>query len=253
VVLLGLWVGIALRWQVRALQAERTARTAEQGQVVLAERQRIAREVHDVVGHSLSITLLHVTGARHTLQHDGDVAEAIEALAEAERVGRTAMTDVRHSIGLLAGREEDSEPETTPLPGIDDVEALVARTRAAGLDVRYEQGGDLGEVGSPSGLSLYRIAQESLANIVKHAPTASADVRLTVTADRVQLTVRNTLPAGAQDPSPGGTGLKSMSVRATQLGATLAAGPDRGYWVIDLIAPLSGTSAQRCSVRQLLA
>ncbi|HEY4458508.1 MAG TPA: histidine kinase [Pseudonocardiaceae bacterium] len=244
--LLGLWVGISMRWQIRALHAERTARAVEHEQVALAERQRIAREVHDVVGHALSITMLHVSGARVALQQDSDIADAIDALIQAERIGRTAMADVRRSVGILS---DTSAPNTTPLPGVDDVEALVARTRAAGLSVKYEQQGDLGAVSPSGGLGLYRIAQESLANIVKHAPSASASVRLAVHRDQVRLTVRNTLPTGTPARRHGGTGLDGMIARATQLGAKLTAGPDQGHWVIDLVAPLADT----CPVRQALS
>ncbi|ONF61744.1 sensor histidine kinase, partial [Amycolatopsis keratiniphila] len=120
------------------------------------ERQRIAREVHDVVGHSLSITLLHLTGARHALQQDRDVDEAIEALTEAEQVGRAAMADIRRTVGLLA----DSPSGSAPLPGVEDIATLVERTRSAGLAVRYTQEGDLGRVGASEGLGLYRIVQE---------------------------------------------------------------------------------------------
>lgn len=251
--LLGLWVGIAMRWQVRALQAERTARVAEHEQVALAERQRIAREVHDVVGHALSITMLHVSGARIALQQDSDIADAIDALIQAERIGRTAMTDVRRSVGILSSPRSEDLPDVTPLPGIDDVEALVERTRAAGLRVRYEQHGDLGVVSPSGGLGLYRIAQESLANIVKHAPTASASVLLAVHRDCVRLTIRNTLPAGTPEPRQGGTGLDGMIARATQLGARLTAGPDQGHWVIDLVAPLTEVGTPGCPVRQALS
>lgn len=235
-VLLGLQVGVSLRWQIRALDAERTTRAVEREQAVLAERQRIAREVHDVVGHSLSITLLHVTGARHALEQDGDVAEAVEALTEAERIGRSAMTDIRRSVGLLP----TNQPSTQPAPDIQQIDTLVERTRGAGVPVRYEQAGDLASVEPGPGLALYRIAQESLANIVKHAPGCAASVRLTVEPSTVRLTVCNTLPAGqpARPADSAGTGLAGMADRATQLNAQLCAGPTDGQWVVDLTVPV---------------
>ncbi|GAA1958443.1 sensor histidine kinase [Amycolatopsis minnesotensis] len=235
-VLLGIQVGITLRWQIRALAAERTSRVTERDQAALAERQRIAREVHDVVGHSLSITLLHVTGARHALQTDGDLAEAIEALTDAERIGRSAMTDIRRSVGLLPA----NQPSTQPLPDLEQIPTLVEHTRGAGVQVHYEQSGDLGAIDATRGLGLYRIAQESLANIVKHAPGSTASIGLHI-GETIRLTVRNTLPKGKPDrrAKHDGAGLEGIAVRAAQLGGTLTTRPcDDGHWAIEVSAPL---------------
>lgn len=231
-VLLGHAAGLMLRWYIRALAAERDSQQAGREQAILAERQRIAREVHDVVGHSLSITLLHVTGARHALQADRDVDEAVDALVEAERIGRAAMADIRRTVGLL----NESGTGNRPLPGADDIAGLVERTRAAGLDVRYQASGDVAAVTASVGLGLYRIAQESLANIAKHAPQATADVRLCVAPDGTRLTVRNGLPATTQPPASG-SGLPGMAARAAQLGAVLRAGPGDGHWEVDVVVP----------------
>lgn len=231
--LLGLQVGVTLRWQIRALDAERTNHAITQEQAVSAERQRIAREVHDVVGHSLTITLLHLTGARHALQEDGDIAEAMDALVEAERVGRAAMADIRHSVGLLAS----GPAETQPLPGIDEIPALVERTQAAGIDVQYRQTGDLSVVDRTRGLGLYRIAQESLSNIAKHAPSAAATVRLQADSNGTRLTIRNTLPSCGAKPNGNGAGLNGMATRARQLGATLNFGQQGEHWVVDVVLP----------------
>lgn len=232
-ILLGLSVGVTIRWYIRALDAERERQVTAREQATLAERQRIAREVHDVVAHSLTITLLHVTGARRALQQDHDVAEATDALVEAERVGRGAMADIRRSVGLLAGTPSG----TQPLPGIDDIPGLIELTRAAGLDVRYEQEGDLSAVTAARGLGLYRIAQESLANIAKHAPDAATEVRLCAGGDGTRLTVRNSLPDSGSSAVTSGSGLAGMAARATQLGARFSAGPNGGHWVVDVTVP----------------
>lgn len=251
--LLGLSVGVTIRWYIRALDAERGQRDVAREQAMLAERQRIAREVHDVVAHSLAITLLHLTGARRVLQQDHDVDEAAEALIEAERVGRAAMADIRRTVGLLAG----SPSGTQPLPGIDDIAGLVERTRAAGLDVRYEQRGDLSAVGAADGLGLYRIAQESLANIVKHAPNVAAEVRLHAGTTGTRLTVRNSLPSAAPGPAANGSGLAGMSARAVQLGATFRVGPNGEHWVVDVTLPSGSPDAAdphapaACPLRQV--
>ncbi|WP_436495071.1 histidine kinase [Actinokineospora sp. HUAS TT18] len=244
IVALGLYVGVSLRWQMRALDAERLNHAAEQDQAVAAERQRIAREVHDVVGHSLSITLLHVTGARHALQHDCDVEEAVAALTEAEQVGRAAMRDIRQSVGLLGADRFG----TAPLPGADRIADLVDSTRAAGVDVRYHQSGDISTMDTTRGAGLYRIAQESLANIAKHAPSASASVSLSANGKATTLTVRNTLPATPK-PVGRGAGLSGMRARADQLGAALRTGPLDGCWIVEVSVP---EPAPACPLRQFL-
>ncbi|UUV31288.1 histidine kinase [Amycolatopsis roodepoortensis] len=232
-ILLGLSGGLMVRWYTRVLDAERGNRDASRDKALLAERQRIAREVHDVVGHSLSITLLHLTGARHALQQDRDVDEAIEALTEAEQVGRAAMADIRRTVGLLA----DSPSGSAPLPGVEDIATLVERTRSAGLAVRYTQEGDLGRVGASEGLGLYRIVQESLVNVVKHAPGATAEVRLNAGRSGLKLTVSNTLPATVRRAAEDGSGLAGMAVRAAQLGADLSAGPSGRQWIVQVTVP----------------
>ncbi|OXM46364.1 sensor histidine kinase [Amycolatopsis alba] len=232
-ILLGLSGGLMVRWYTRVLDAERDNRDASRDKALLAERQRIAREVHDVVGHSLSITLLHLTGARHALQQDRDVDEAIEALTEAEQVGRAAMADIRRTVGLLA----DKPSGNAPLPGVEDIATLVERTRAAGLDVRYTQEGDLGRVGASDGLGLYRIVQESLVNVVKHAPGANAEVRLNAGRPGVKLIVSNTLSGTVRRTAEDGSGLAGMAVRAAQLGADLEAGPQGRQWIVEVTVP----------------
>ncbi|WP_181774984.1 sensor histidine kinase [Amycolatopsis pittospori] len=232
-ILLGLSGGLMVRWYTRLLDAERGKRDVVRDKALLAERQRIAREVHDIVGHSLSITLLHLTGARHALQQDRDVDEAIEALTEAEAVGRSAMADVRRTVGLLA----DAPSGSSPLPGVEDIATLVERTRAAGLEVRYTHEGDLARVGASEGLGLYRIVQESLVNVVKHAPGATAEVRLHAGSSGARLTVSNSLPGVARHTSEDGSGLAGMAARATQLGAEISAGPQGRQWVVEVTVP----------------
>lgn len=225
--------GLMLRWYVRALEAERNARESAREQAVLAERQRIAREVHDVVAHSLSTTLLHLTGVRHALQHDRDIDEAVDGLTEAEQVGRTAMADIRRTVALFARGPSDAHP----LPDARDISELIELTRAAGLDVHYELRGDPGSVTDLAGLGLYRIAQESLANIVKHAPHATARIRLIVDATGARLTVHNSLPDPTSGATSGGSGLTGMATRAAQLGGELRAGPQGADWVVDVLVP----------------
>lgn len=254
-VALGFDVGYMLRWQMRALSAERSKRETERTQAVLTERQRIAREIHDVVAHSLSVTLLHVTGARHVLNDGGDVAEAMDALTDAERVGRQAMADIRRTVSVLA-----TEPQTPkPMPGVSDIAELVAGVRAAGLQVAFAIRGDLSGVGAAAGLSIYRITQESLANVAKHAPDAAVHLVLEATPDAMCLCVRNRLPRQESSGDDGGSGLGGMRARAKQLGGTIEVGPCGPDWVVRLSVPHRNTAPRPgmedespdCGIRRL--
>ena len=260
-VILGFVIGGMLRAQMRALTAERAARAGERQRATLAERERIAREIHDLVAHSLSVTLLHITGARHALRDvDGedpaasglDVADVDAALADAEQVGRQAMADIRQTVSTLT----DGPSATRALPGAADICGLVAQMELAGLPVEYAEDGDPAMLAPATGLGLYRIAQESLANIAKHAPTATARVRFSVNSRRARLTVRNDLPAaGPVDPAApedqGGSGLTGMQARAEQLGAIVVAGPEDADWVVDVRLPLQQRDGELWCGRKL--
>jgi len=234
---LGFVVGYMLLWQMRALTAERAAREGERARATLAERERIAREIHDLVAHSLSVTLLQITGARRALRDvDGAqtaVDEVDDALADAERVGRQAMADIRQTVSTLA----EGPAETQALPDAADIAGLVAQMERAGLAVEYVETGDPARLAQATGLGLYRIAQESLANIAKHAPSSTARVAFEVTSRQARLVVRNELPL--RTPVDGsGSGLAGMSARAEQLGATLSVAREGRDWLVDLTVPL---------------
>ena len=233
---LGFAVGYMLLWQMRALIAERDARESERTRATLAERQRIAREIHDLVAHSLSVTLLQIAGARHALRDvrdADDVSDADEALADAERVGRQAMADIRQTVSTLA----EGPAELHALPTAADIGGLVEQMERAGLVVTYEEVGDPSRLAQTTGLGVFRIAQESLANIAKHAPAGSAAVQLIVTSTWARLIVRNPLPGGAP-AGDRGSGLTGMRERAEQLGAELRTGPDGADWLVDLTLQL---------------
>jgi signal transduction histidine kinase len=249
-------IGGMLRALMRALAAERAARAKERQRATLAERQRIAREIHDLVAHSLSVTLLHITGARHALRDidddaDLDVADVDAALADAEQVGRRAMADIRQTVSALT----DGPTDTQALPGAADIRGLVAQMELAGLDVEYAEDGDPKMLAAGAGLGLYRIAQESLSNIAKHAPDATAQVRFSVSPRRARLTVRNVLPRGtgaiAVASDDRGSGLAGMHARADQLGATVVAGPEDADWVVDVRVPLEQRDGELWCGRKL--
>src|SRR5207237_7269040 len=126
-------------------------------------RQRIAREIHDVVAHSLAVTMLHLTGARLALHRDPKEAE--QALLEAERLGRESLAEIRRTVGLLA---PEGTGTAAPMPTAVDIPQLVREFEAAGLDVDFELTCDAHALARATGLGLYRVAQESLSKAVWH-------------------------------------------------------------------------------------
>jgi signal transduction histidine kinase len=195
------------------------------------ERNRIAREMHDVIAHSLTVSLLHVSSARLALADDPD--EAARALAEAERLGRASLDEVRHAVGLV----RDSANLMKPLPGGADIAGLVEQFRTAGVAVTAHVDGALDAVPATTGLAAYRIIQESLTNAAKHAPRATCTVYIAVTDVDVQVTVDS---SGA--PTVGtGLGLLGMRERAEALGGRCEAGPGGTGWLVHATLPLHAT------------
>jgi signal transduction histidine kinase len=228
-------IGYLMRTQRLLLSEQIQARAMLAEHAAADERRRIAREVHDVIAHSLSVTLLHVTGARRVLQQDRDVDDAVEALEQAERLGRQAMADIRRTVGLL----DNSPMKTTPEPGIDDIGVLVQDFERAGLDVALRIDGPTQRVSAAVGLALYRITQESLANVAKHAPDSKSTVALSISAASARLAVNNQLPvAVAATQSPEGRGLRGMRQRVELLGGAIDVGPTRDGWSVCAEVPL---------------
>src|SRR5581483_12475897 len=135
-------------------------------QAMLEERRRIARDVHDFVGHGLAAVMLQVTSARHVLRRDPTAAE--EALRVAEEVGRRSMRELRRTVAVLRSDDEDGAGVAPPVPAAEEIPALVEEARAGGLDLELEIRGELAELDPGVGLALYRIAQEALANAARH-------------------------------------------------------------------------------------
>ncbi|MVU76431.1 histidine kinase [Nocardia sp. ET3-3] len=235
-ILFGWFTGQLLNYQRRYLYQERDYQHIRALQAAGEERRRIAREVHDVIAHSLSVTLLHVTAARHALQTDRDVDEAVDALADAERLGRQAMADIRRTVGLLDGHPASLRPE----PGLDDIQDLVSDFVRAGMTIDFRTTGDPAQVSAGLGLAVYRICQESLANIAKHAPGAQAQVRIMLHARHIDLTVTNTLPTGAVARPGRGMGISGMRQRLAVLGGTLTAGVEDDGWLVRARIPTTG-------------
>ncbi|WKG04095.1 sensor histidine kinase [Mycolicibacterium sp. HK-90] len=238
---MGWLVGYLVHTQQQLMRQQQDAQDALARHAASDERRRIAREVHDVIAHSLSVTLLHVTGARRGLQQDRDVDDAVEALEQAERLGRQAMADIRRTVGLLDGAPMGMAPE----PGVDDIARLVDDFVRAGLNVWFDATGRTDAVSAAVGLALYRIAQESLANIAKHAPDAESTVLLRISRTSATLTVANRLPVAALAGRGGGVaegrGVRGMRQRVEQLGGIISVGPADDAWSVRTNIPLDDT------------
>src|SRR5829696_8012319 len=219
------WLSAEQMRRFRALVAELTAtreRLAEQA--VHLERRRIAADLHDLVGHSLGVLLLHLTGARRRLRDDPAAAE--EALRQAEGIGRAGLAEVRRGVAALRDAPADAR---APVVAAQDVPELVARTAAAGTPVTLAVDGDLSGVEPVAGLAVYRVVQESLANAARHPGGAVVTVRVDVRPEAVDVLVRDSggRPAGG-GVSAAGVGLAGMRERVEALGGRLDAGPAGG-------------------------
>lgn len=136
-------------------------------QAAIQERRRIARDVHDLVGHSLTVVMLHVAGARHVLQDDPEEAE--RALGQAEEAARTSLMEIRRTVGLLRD-EHDAAPDILPSTGLADLPNLVDEFLLTGLDVSLDLRGPTAFVDGAIGLAAYRIVQEALTNVSRARP-----------------------------------------------------------------------------------
>ena len=235
--ILFVWVvGRAVARQERLVKELEGTRRQLAQQTLLAERRRIARDVHDFVGHGLAAVMLQVTSARHVLRRDADAAEA--ALRSAEEVGRRSMQELRRTVMLLRSDEADV---ASPVPSASGIPALVDQARAGGLAVELHTRGDLSRVPPGVGLALYRIAQEALANAARHAPRARTVLGLELADGRVALLAETSGPVVVGSPSERERphyGLIGMQERATALGGEFAAGPTPEGWRVRCELPV---------------
>jgi signal transduction histidine kinase len=194
------------------------------------ERNRIAGDVHDVLGHVLTVSLLHIGSARLALDEEPD--DARRALVEAERLTRESLDEVRASVGLM---RTDAPGEAAPLPDATAIPELADSFRRAGTQIEVTVEGDLAALGSTRGLVAYRIAQEAITNAVKHAPGEPVAVRAAVTADDATVIVTNNCVV---DGAPAeGTGIRGMRDRAEGVGGRLTAGPSITGWSVEAVLP----------------
>ena len=230
-VTLSVLLGLLIRQQMDLVVQLREAQAGLADRARAEERNRIGRELHDVIAHTLTVSLLHITSARLAVEHDP--ADAARALAEAERLGRDSLDEVRLAVGML--HQDGDSGRMTPLPGVDGLPALVERFQSAGADVTLTIDGDTGRLHATTGLAIYRIVQEALTNAVKHAPGSPTAVRLTVDSTGVRLAVDS-----AAKPGTGtGLGVVSMRERAESLGGSCEAGPGGQGWLVAARLPLA--------------
>lgn len=224
-------VGYLIRKQQETVLELRETQAQLVGEATLRERQRIAREVHDVIAHSMTVTMMHMTAARMAVRRDPQAA--IDTLEEAERLGRSSLTEIRRTVGLL--RADVDRPTDPALPTVADISSLVADYRAAGVDVELDVAGPLDRLDGSEGLAVYRLVQEAVANAAKHAPGAPVHAEIDV-ADEVVVRVTNPVPAG-HGRRRGGNGLAGMRERAQLLGGRVSAGPDGDRWTVEFTLP----------------
>ncbi|POM22697.1 Sensor histidine kinase DesK [Actinomadura rubteroloni] len=224
---LGVLVG-AIATRQRRL-AETAARRAEAETIALAERSRMAREIHDILAHSLSAQVVHLEAARLLLARDGD-GQALEQVERAGRLARSGLEETRRALAALRG----------DAPPLDEaLESLAADFRGGtGRACPVEVTGTAREVAPPVALAVVRTAQEALTNTRKHAPGADARIALRYTEREIVLDVADT--GGTEPPldlASGGYGLVGMRERAALIGGTLETGPDEKGFTVSLRVP----------------
>jgi signal transduction histidine kinase len=245
VIAFGYLVGTRRRLQGELVEGRRREQQQQARSSLLEERARIARELHDIVAHHMSVIAVRAETAPFRIP---GLPEAVkDDMAETSAVAREALTEMRRLLGVLRGADADAE--RAPQPGLDRLEGLVAAVRGAGLAVELQVTD--GQRPLPAGveLSAYRILQEALSNALRHAPGAHATAEVAYEPDRLRLRVHNDpSPFGGERPPPGrpGHGILGMRERAAMLGGTLAAGPtpDGGY-LVEAVLPLDADDRPR--------
>jgi signal transduction histidine kinase len=236
----GCLVGFALRERnQQAEAAEDRARRAEREResaarvAVAEERARMARELHDVVAHAVSVMVLQVGAVRHRMPPG---SEEGKTLHNVEQAGRTALTEMRRMLGAL---RQGDDLELAPQQGLDDLESLAGDVRAAGLDVRLHREGEPVALPRSLDLSAYRIVQEGLTNALKHSGGRRADVTVAYGADQLRLEVRDDGPGGFAQKDGLGHGLIGIGERVKAYGGDMSAFvPTTGGFVLRASLPL---------------
>jgi signal transduction histidine kinase len=237
--------------RIRRQRAAAVARSREEElrRRASEERMRIARDLHDVLAHNISVINVQASTALHLM--DRQPERAREALTAIHEVSKQALTELRSVLGVL--RTADDDPPRTPSPGLSQLADLLRSVRAAGLDARLTVTGDWRELPAEVDLGAYRIIQEALTNAARHSASPTANVRVCYEPEGVSVQVDDDGPSGEigkgsvanGSPLGGGNGITGMSERAHALGGTLHAGPrpDGGFRVSAFLPARDGSSS----------
>jgi signal transduction histidine kinase len=221
--------------EIRAAQAERE-REAASRIAVAEERARIARELHDIVAHAVSVMVLQIGAVRHKLPQA--LEEDKDALRGVEQAGRSALAEMRRLLGAM--RHDGEDLELTPQPGLDGLDSLLEEVGRAGLPVRLHLDGDRFPLPRAIDLSAYRIIQEGLTNALKHAHASHADVRVHYGSNELQIEIRDD-GRGTSTSDGLGHGLVGMRERVKIYGGEMTTGTaSGGGFVVNTRLPLSG-------------
>jgi signal transduction histidine kinase len=221
--------------EVRAIEAERARDTAKRI-AVAEERARIARELHDIVAHAVSVMVLQVGAVRHKLPDE--LAEDRDALKSVEEAGRTALVEMRRLLAAM--RSEGDDVELGPQPGLDNLESLADEVKRAGLPVRLHVDGNRHALPRAIELSAYRIVQEGLTNALKHARATNADVTVRYEPAELRIEVRDD-GIGSSTSDGLGHGLVGIRERVKIYGGEMSAGTaTHGGFILSARLPLSG-------------
>jgi signal transduction histidine kinase len=243
-------VGSAVhRWRQRAAQSRAEVQRLEADQqeatrrALERERARLASEMHDVVTHNVSVMVIQAGAARQVLADSPQTAR--EALLAVEASGRTALTELRQLLGLLTSTGlTDQAQAGRERPGLRQLAGLIERIRGAGLTVDLRVRGEPQELAGATDLAAYRVVQEGLTNVLKHAGPVSAEVTISYRSTEVVIEVTNDDERSAPPPSAGfsesGLGLPGLRQRLALIGGTVQAGPlADGAWRLSASIPLS--------------
>lgn len=222
------------------LRSERDRVDALQRKGATEERLRIARDLHDLVGHGLSVVAIQSSTARMALDA-GDTGTARSAMSAVEAGSRTALSELRQMLGVLTG-----SPSGAPAPGLGDVPALVENVRVGGVPVELDLTGSLDGVPRAVQLGAYRVVQEALTNAVKHAPGAAVAVRVAAGPTMLSVDVESSGGEPAfQDSQGGGYGLDGLRARVAGLSGELRSERTAEGWLLQALLPLQGDELAR--------
>lgn len=227
-----LGLGIAVReWRDirdQLLQAKRESASEHERRVLAEEKARIARELHDVVAHSMSVITVQASSAPY--RHEGVTPAVAAEFDDIANATRTALDELRGLLGVL--RNDSDQGERAPQPRFADIPSLVQSTERSGIDLAFQwSGSDVGEVSDVAGLAAYRIVQEALSNAIRHAPGAPVFVEVAHDKGAIEISVVNTAPPVAPALGEPGHGIVGMRERVASVGGSLETAPtsDGGF------------------------